>query len=288
MIKYRTEIAAVLSMYQQRSTRQALCCSIITRSLSTATVYRGRFYSPVITNKGLKRATVNVNKQVEREALKRKRAQQRRITLLEYTKGQTFNQAEFKQRVAGVLLKISELRGLGLLLTKIKIKEETNTLQIFWTCKSLDKQDINKVTDILHNKGDTFNLLMTTEFGDCPRHQFVVDNNHNWEKSMNKIVEELGDLTREDETSILDQLNSLKLESEMCFLPRDDILKQLKFAQEKEDGKLRMDLEQTKKFKEDYLQSVSHHGAAEKKQIKLDIKKFLGKRNALLRENINR
>ena len=35
----------------------------------------------------------------------------------------------------------------------------------------------------------------------------------------------------------------------MCFLPRDDILKQLKFAQEKEDGKLRMDLEQTKKFK---------------------------------------
>ena len=35
----------------------------------------------------------------------------------------------------------------------------------------------------------------------------------------------------------------------MCFLPRDDILKQLKFAQEKVDGKLRMDLEQTKKFK---------------------------------------
>ena len=42
-----------------------------------------------------------MSQQVEREALKRKRAQQRRITLLEYTKGQTFNQAEFKQRVAG-------------------------------------------------------------------------------------------------------------------------------------------------------------------------------------------
>ena len=33
---------------------------------------------------------------------------------------------------------------------------------------------------------------MTTEFGDCPLHQFVVDSNHNWDKSMNKIVEELG------------------------------------------------------------------------------------------------
>ena len=33
---------------------------------------------------------------------------------------------------------------------------------------------------------------MTTEFGDCPPHQFVLDSNHNWDKSMNKIVEELG------------------------------------------------------------------------------------------------
>ena len=57
-----------------------------------------------------------MSQQVEREALKRKRAQQRRMTLLEYTKGQTFNQAEFKQRVAGgrYYIKIFKMINLGI------------------------------------------------------------------------------------------------------------------------------------------------------------------------------
>jgi len=262
------------------------------RQLSTVPALRSRYYSPAASAKQFSRSKGVMKRQVDQEIERIKKLEEKprkRMSVLQYYKLNAIKRPEFKERIALVLAKITELKGCGLLLTKIRIDEDATSLKIFWSTKSTDGQDKKIISEILKNKHSQFMEQVGKELGEIPQCHFVLDENYNWQNSVNSVLDSIGEtLPSEDERkgSIMDQLTNLKLGDDIYKnMSRDAIIKQLTQAQQKESRQLKIDTEQIKQFKEVYDQTILYHGSEDKKKTKYNIRKFLQQRNAMPREN---
>lgn len=233
--------------------------------------------------KRIRRVQGEMDKKIEKEIERIKRAKLRRKSLVDFYRISSLQREEFKTKIGLVLLKIEELRGLGMIITNLEVHPEETGFKIMWSCKTAgDENNMELISRILTKKEMLIRDLIRVDVGELPMYNFVYDESFIWEIEKDSLFEKIGqDVKTEDENKLLNQLKEIQLEDDIGGVSREDLLSQVQQSKDKESGMLRVDHQQIEQFQTDYQMIVSHHGAQEKKAIKKQIVKFLAKRNSL-------
>jgi len=246
------------------------------------TSFSSRFLKPQTEIKRVRRIEGEMEKKIEKEIERIKRAKLRKKSLVDFYKITSLQREEFKTKIGLVLLKVEELRGLGMLITNLELNPDGTDLKINWSCKTVEQNMIQQISTTLSKKDMLIRDLIRNDVGELPSYNFTYDEKYVWEIEKDSLFEKIGeDLKSEDENKLLDQLKNIQLGDDSGGLSRDHLLSQVQLSKHKDAAQPSVDHQQIQQFETEYKTIVSHHGAQEKKVIKKNIAKFLAKRNSL-------
>jgi len=246
-----------------------------TRCLDTS----GRFLNPSTQLRRQRRVANTLRDTLDGEVKRLEREQAntiKRNALVEFYKKSAVIDKNFKEQLGLVLRGVPEIRGLGMMLTRVTVYPCFTKIKILWAAKATENEPV--IASTLSGHYDVIVRKVTRAFGELPVIEFEKDKgsqNTGLERQFEAISTEY-----QEEDRTLEKILNIKLASDGLFDSRDALLNIVDQKKQQSTAEHRVDMEQILSYKDEYLKSIEHHGSAQKKKLKSQIRIFLAKRNA--------